>query len=147
MGRGRAVSRRRRFIPDPTKIILLAGAAVFVVALIGFTDLGLRKSAALAEQRRALAELATIRDQKRQLTRALEEARQGENIAPLAYRYFGRTLPGSTVVQFEVEEPAGSQQSEGKTTPNDDIRPAWIRYWEQIAQFARSLTSGENWVQ
>jgi len=137
------VSRHRRLALDPTKVILLLGALVCAVALVGFVDLELRKNAALDDNRRALAQLAQMRDQKRQLTRALEEARQGQDIAPLAYRYFGRTLPGVTVIVPQQED-AGESQGESPAAPREGARPSWGQFWEQ---FMRSLTNGVKGLQ
>jgi hypothetical protein len=130
-------------VPDPTKFILLLGAVVCAVALVGFIDLELRKNAALDANRRALAQMAQMRDQQRQLTRALEEARQGQDIAPLAYRYFGRSLPGVTVILPEQED-AGESQGESPAAPPERARPGWGQFWEQ---FMRSLTNGVKGLQ
>ena len=116
---------------------------VCAVALVGFIDLELRKNAALDANRRALAQVAQMRDQKRQLTRALEEARQGQDIAPLAYRYFGRSLPGVTVIVPEAEN-AVESQGESQTAPPEGARPSWGQFWEQ---FMRSLTNGVKGLQ
>jgi len=137
------VSRHWRLAPDPTKVILLLGAVVCAVALVGFIDLELRKNAVLDDNRRALAQLAQMRDQQRQVTRALEEARQGQDIAPLAYRYFGRSLPGVTVILPEQED-AGEPQGESPAAPQEGVRPSWGQFWEQ---FMRSLTNGVKGLQ
>ena len=137
------MTRHWRLAPDPTKVILLLGAVVCAVALVGFIDLELRKNAVLDDNRRALAQLAQMRDQQRQVTRALEEARQGQDIAPLAYRYFGRSLPGVTVILPEQED-AGESQGESPAAPREGAPPSWGQFWEQ---FMRSLTNGVKGLQ
>ena len=137
------MSSHRRLAPDPTKFILLLGAVVCAVALVGFTDLELRKNAALTANRLAQAQMAQMRDQKRQVARALEEARQGQNIAPLAYRYFGRSLPGVTVIVPEAEN-AGETQAESQAAPPEEAPPDWGQIWEHLV---RSLTSSIKGLQ
>ena len=93
-----------RFVTDRSQLIILLGALVVVVALVGFSELAVEKSTAVASRDRAQAKVDQLRDQNERLKRALGQAREGQRIPPKAYLYYGQTPPGVTIII--PEEPA-----------------------------------------
>jgi cell division protein FtsB len=121
-----------RFVTDRSQLIIILGALVVVVALFGFSELAVEKSAAVASRDRAQAKVDQLRDQNEKLKRALEQAREGQHVAPKAYQYFGQTPPGVTIII--PEEPAIIQPS---LPPEPDS--AWSDWTAQVGQ---SLADG-----
>jgi len=93
-----ALPRWLRFITDRSQLIIIFGALVMVVAFFGFAELAVEKSAATASYERARDRVEQLRDQNARLKRAVEQADEGQNVAPKAFQYFGQTPPGVTII-------------------------------------------------
>ena len=119
------------FLPDRSGVLLLAAALTAALALLGFGTLVINKGEALVDQQQARVQLAEMQAQNRRLTTALEQARNGENIIPRAYQYFGRIPPGLTIVEGEPADSDASPQ-----------QPAGLPWWAQlVGQIRQGLTN------
>jgi hypothetical protein len=136
-----ALPRWFRFITDRSQIVIIFGVLVVVVALFGFSELAVEKSAAIAALERAQGRVDQLEDQQARLTRALEQAQNGQRIAPKAYQYYGAAPPGVTVII--PEEPAIIPQS----APSAPDAP-WSAWTAQVTQsFAEGTDRFSAWLQ
>ena len=115
-----------RFATDRSQLIIITGVLVMVVALFGFAELAVEKSAALVANERAQNELARLEAQNRLLLVSLEQARLGQHVAPKAYQYFGLTPEDVTLIvpQVAPESEAASAQRWESVDP-----------WAEIAEW------------
>jgi hypothetical protein len=123
------------FLPDRSGVLLLAAALTAALALLGFGTLVINKGEALLDQQQARVQLAEIQAQNRRLTAALEQARNGQNIIPRAYQYFGRIPDGLIIVEGEPAPGDSSPQ------PSDGL-PWWAQLLEQARQGLTNLRIG-----
>jgi len=127
--------RLRGLLPDRSGVMLLAIALTAALALLGFGNLVISKSEALAHQYRVRQQLETLQEQNRLLVAALEQAQHGQNIVPRAWQYYHRLPPGLTVIEGEsTAGDASSQQADGP--------PVWVQLLEQIRQSLTKLQIG-----
>jgi hypothetical protein len=129
--------RLLRLLPDRSGVMLLAIALTAALALLGFGNLVIIKSEALAEQHRARQQLEALQEQNRRLNTALEQAQHGQNIIPRAWQYYHRLPPGVTV--FEEQPAAGNAAEQA-----DDSRelPVWVEVVEQLRLALTNLRNG-----
>jgi hypothetical protein len=118
-----ALLRRLRTAADRSQLILLSGAALIVVALVGFAQLAVEKNAAMAANQEAQALFDNQAEQNRLLKSTLEQARMGERIAPKAFEYFDSVAPGVTIIRPEA--PAQPEAPAETAAPAED-RPEWL---------------------
>ncbi len=130
--------RLLRLLPDRSGLMLLAIAVTAALALLGFGNLVISKSEALAEQYRAQQQLLTLQEQQRGLLSALEQAEQGQNIIPRAWQLYHRVPPGLTVL--EEQPPEGGA---GVAAGDSDGLPMWVQLVEQLRL---TLTNPRIWV-
>ena len=119
--------RLLRFLPDRSGVMLLVIALTAALALLGFGNLVISKSEALAHQYQVRQQLETLQVQNRLLVAALEQAQHGQNIMPRAWQYYHRLPPGITVI--EGDSPAGDTSAQRPDGP-----PVWVQLMEQIRQ-------------
>ena len=100
-----AQQRWQRFLPERSQLLLLLVVLAVILALVGFINLAIIKSAALAENQAARVRLERAQDQNQRLSQALIEGQQGQNVPSKGWDYFRLTLPGVTVVVPASEAP------------------------------------------
>jgi hypothetical protein len=134
------MSNRRllRLLPDRSGLMLLAIALTAALALLGFGNLVISKSEALAEQYAARQQLLTLQEQNRRLVSALQQAEHGQNIVPRAWQYYHRLPPGLTV--FEEQPP---ESSTAVQAGNSGGLPLWVQLVERLRL---ALTNPRIWV-
>jgi hypothetical protein len=151
--------RGTRFLPNRSKFAFTIGLLLIALAGIAFLDLAATKGEALSEQQQARYKIALIQEQNERLERALEQAREEQNVIPRAFRYFGRMPTDMTLVVPADEPPAEpAQQPQVRPADSRDSLAAqldrtvaslkkWVE-WDSLAEQAdRSLTNLLKWVQ
>jgi len=90
--------RWQRFLPERSQWLLLLVVLAVIFALVGFINLAIIKSTALAENQAARVRLDRAKDQGQRLRDALVVGQQGQNVPSKGWDYFRLTPPGVTVV-------------------------------------------------
>jgi hypothetical protein len=110
--------------------VLLAGVLLSLAVAVGFVNLAIARGAVLAELRAEEARVAQMKEQNSRLQDELERAQQGQNIGPLAERYFNLVPPGTTVVLPETPAtPDSTSKRRRQVGP-----PYWTEWWKRLTQ-------------
>lgn len=125
------MSARRwlRLLFGRSQLMLLAGVAFAVVAVIVFADLAMNKSAASAGYQRAKARVEQLDAQNARLQRDLERAQQDQQVMIQGWNYFGRAPKGVKIV---IGEPVAPAPAAADGPAPAQTTPFWVEWRQRL---------------
>jgi hypothetical protein len=123
----------RRLLPDRSRLALLAGIAMVIVATLGFIELYNIKVEALADRSAARVQVDQLREQSRLLREALTEGQSEQNVEPQARQYFKMALPGEKKIVFETPTVAPETTPEPQSRSGGSMQlPSWLGWLDHL---------------